>query len=226
MPLRFAFVVFIAVMLSGTAHAQTALDKIGGAIGKGAKVIGDTVSKGADAVGQSVDSTAELLRDEETPEQTRARLDAMETEILTRLLSENDKARGTFEKSAGYAAFDMRQVTIFPVSGGYGRGVAVSEDGTQRTYMEMGTGGVGAAFGIGGFASQFVIMFETPVDFDRFVTNGYDADADAGVMAGEDRANETVQFTEGRSIFVLDKSGWRVNANLRGTKYWRDANLN
>ncbi len=226
MPLRFAFVVFIAVMLSGTAHAQTALDKIGGAIGKGAKVIGDTVSKGADAVGQSVDSTAELLRDEETPEQTRARLDAMETEILTRLLSENDKARSTFEKSAGYAAFDMRQVTIFPVSGGYGRGVAVSEDGTQRTYMEMGTGGVGAAFGIGGFASQFVIMFETPVDFDRFVTNGYDADADAGVMAGEDRANETVQFTEGRSIFVLDKSGWRVNANLRGTKYWRDANLN
>ena len=226
MPLRFAFVVFIAVMLSGTAHAQTALDKIGGAIGKGAKVIGDTVSKGADAVGQSVDSTAELLRDEETPEQTRARLDAMETEILTRLLSENDKARGTFEKSAGYAAFDMRQVTIFPVSGGYGRGVAVTEDGTKRTYMEMGTGGVGAAFGIGGFASQFVIMFETPVDFDRFVTNGYDADADAGVMAGEDRANETVQFTEGRSIFVLDKSGWRVNANLRGTKYWRDANLN
>ncbi len=226
MPLRFAFFGFMAVMLSGTAHAQTALDKIGGAIGKGAKVIGDTVSKGADAVGQSVDSTAELLRDEETPEQTRARLDAMETEILTRLLSENDKARGTFEKSAGYAAFDMRQVTIFPVSGGYGRGVAVSEDGTQRTYMEMGTGGVGAAFGIGGFASQFVIMFETPVDFDRFVTNGYDADADAGVMAGEDRANETVQFTEGRSIFVLDKSGWRVNANLRGTKYWRDANLN
>jgi lipid-binding SYLF domain-containing protein len=150
----------------------------------------------------------------------------MEAEILARLLAENDQAAAMFEKSAGYAAFDMRQVTIFPVSGGYGRGVAVSHDGSERTYMEMGTGGMGAAFGIGGFASQFVIMFETPIDFDRFVTNGYDAAADAGMMAGEDRASETVQFSEGRSTFVLGKTGWRVNANLTGTKYWRDADLN
>ena len=92
--------------------------------------------------------------------------------------------------------------------------------------MQMGTGGVGAAFGIGGFASQFVIMFETPLDFDRFIENGYDASADAGVMEGDERTTQTVQFTNGTSIFVLDKKGWRVNANAGGTKYWPDADLN
>ena len=226
MALRIACLVCVSVMLAGVAYAQSTLEKIGGAIGKGTQAVGKTVSKGANAISESIDSTSELLRDEETPAQTRVRLDAMEAEILARLLAENEQAKETLQNSAGYAAFDMRQVTIFPVSGGYGRGVAVSGDGTRRVYMEMGTGGVGAAFGIGGFASQFVIMFETPVDFDRFVTAGYDAGADAGVMAGEDRASETVQFTDGRSTFVLDKTGWRVNANLTGTKYWRDADLN
>ncbi len=119
----------------------------------------------------------------------------------------------------------MRRVTIFPLQGGYGRGVAVHPEG-QRTYMQMGTGGVGAAFGIGGFESQFVIMFETPVDFERFITEGYDASADAGKMQGEERSTTEVQFTAGRSFFVLDKKGWRVNANASGTKYWQDADLN
>ena len=37
----------------------------------------------------------------------------------------------------------------------------------------------------GGFESQFVVLFETPVDFERFVVDGYDASADAGAMQGE-----------------------------------------
>lgn len=35
-----------------------------------------------------------------------------------------------------------------------------------------------------------------------------------------------VKFTDGRSFFVLSKTGWRVNANASGTKYWQDKDLN
>jgi hypothetical protein len=193
---------------------------------KGASKVGQVTKKGVDAVGDAVESTSELVTDEKTPEATRAKLDGMADDVLARLLAENSEAAQAYEVSAGYAAFDMRRISVFPLSAGYGRGVAVSVPEGARTYMQMGTGGAGAAFGIGGFESQFVIMFETPIDFERFLENGYDASADAGAMQGEERTTTEVKFTDGRSFFVLSKTGWRVNASASGTKYWQDEDLN
>ena len=92
--------------------------------------------------------------------------------------------------------------------------------------MQMGTGATVAAFGIDGFESQFVIMFETAADFKHFVEDGYDASADPGIMEGDERTATEVKFAEGRSFFALSRTGWRVNANASGTKYWRDTDLN
>ncbi len=206
----------------GSAQAEGFLDDLK----KGAGKVGDLARKGVDAAGDAIDSTSELVKDEETPEATRAKLDRMADEVLARLIAENQEAARALEVSAGYAAFDMRRISIFPLSAGYGRGVAVSLPEGARTYMQMGTGGAGAAFGIGGFASQFVVMFETPMDFERFVEHGHDASADAGTMQGDERTTTEVKFTEGRSFFVLSKKGWRVNANASGTKYWQDEDLN
>ena len=217
-----SWLLLLLVSLAAPVQAQSLMDSLK----KGAGTVGDVAKKGATAVGNAVNSTAELVRDEETPEATRAKLDRMADEVLARLLSENAEASKTFDESAGYAAFDMRRISVFPLSAGYGRGVAISVPEGDRTYMQMGTGGAGAAFGIGGFESQFVIMFETPADFERFVVNGYDASADAGIMEGEERSTTEVKFTQGRSFFVLSKTGWRVNANASGTRYWQDKGLN
>ena len=223
----------VVTLLAAPLAAESMLDrlkqgagKVGDAAGKGIEVIGDGAEKGLDAVGDAVNSTNELVRNEETPEETRAKLDRMADTVLAQLLAENEQARETLQASSGYAVFDMRRVSVFPLAAGYGRGVAISMPGEARTYMQMGTGGVGAAFGIGGFESQFVIMFETPEDFDSFVTEGLDASADAGLMEGENRTATQIQFLDGRSFFVLDRKGWRVNANASGTKYWKDAALN
>ena len=207
---------------AGIVHAEGLMDSLK----KGASKVGEVAKKGVDAAGNAIDSTSELVKDEETPEATRLKLDRMADEIIVRLVAENPEAARAYGVSAGYAAFDMRRISIFPLSAGYGRGVAVSLPEGARTYMQMGTGGAGAAFGIGGFESQFVIMFETPVDFQRFVENGYDASADAGAMQGDERTTTEVKFTDGRSFFVLSKKGWRVNANASGTKYWQDKDLN
>lgn len=207
---------------AGNANAQGLMDNLK----EGASKVGEVAKKGVDAAGNAIESTSELVKDEETPEATRMKLDRMADEVTLRLVAENPEAARVFEVSAGYAAFDMRRVSIFPLSAGYGRGVAVSLTDNARTYMQMGTAGAGAAFGIGGFESQFVIMFETPVDFERFVQNGYDASADAGAMQGDERTTTEVKFTDGRSFFVLSKTGWRVNANASGTKYWQDEDLN
>ncbi|AXI47117.1 hypothetical protein C1J03_14485 [Sulfitobacter sp. SK012] len=217
-----AIFLLLLATLAAPVSAEGFLDKVK----KGAGKVGDVAKKGVDAVGEAVDSTSDLVGNEETPEATRDKLDNMANDVLLRLLAENSEAAEAYSVSTGYAAFDMRRVSIFPLSAGYGRGVAVASPDGARTYMQMGTGGMGAAFGIGGFESQFVIMFETPVDFERFVEHGYDASADAGAMEGTDRTTTEVKFTDGRSFFVLSKKGWRVNANASGTKYWKDDALN
>ncbi|WP_171207375.1 MULTISPECIES: hypothetical protein [unclassified Ruegeria] len=224
---------FIGLLIGTPLMAEGVLDKIKkgaektvDAIGQGAEVVGTTVQKGAAAVDNTIDSTTELLSNEATPEETRAKLDGMASDILDQLLAENPEAGALYDLSAGYAVFDSRKVTVFPVSGGYGRGVAVSKETGQHTYMNMGTGGVGAAVGIGGFEAKFVILFETQADLDSFIAHGYDATAETGAMYGEERSGEAVHFTDGRSFFVLGKKGWRVSAAATGTKFWKSPELN
>ncbi|NOD34000.1 MULTISPECIES: hypothetical protein [unclassified Ruegeria] len=228
-----AFLFAAALCLSGPACAEGVLDKIkkgaentAEAIGRGAESVGDTVNKGAAVVDETIDSTSDLLSNEATPEETRAKLDVMAGEILDQLLAENPEAQSLYDVSAGYAAFDSRKISVFPVSAGYGRGVAVSKDTGQHTYMNMGTGGVGAAIGIGGFETKFVILFESRSDLDNFILHGYDATAETGAMYGEDKKGETVRFSDGRSFFVLSKKGWRVSAGASGTKFWKSPELN
>lgn len=209
-----------AFMASGVA-AKGLLDKISKGAGKVAGFVEGTVGK----IGETVDSTIDLVTGEATPEETRDKLDAMAGANLDRLFSKNEDARILFDASAGYAVFDTRKITL-GVAAGFGRGVAVSRETAERTYMNMGTGGVGWSFGLGGFETQVVILFETTEGFKAFITNGYDATAEAGSMLGDETVEETVRFVDGRSIFVLSKKGWKVSASAAGTKYWVDADLN
>ena len=215
-------IVTVLALLSGPAAAESVLDKIK----QGAENVGSVVEKGVNAVDDTITSTDELLSNEATVEETRARLDVMADDVLAQLLIENPEARDLFEQSQGYAAFDSRKVTVFPVSAGYGRGVAISKATDQHIYMNMGSGGVGAALGIGGFETKFVIMFETQADLDKFITYGYDATAETAAMHGDDKESETLRFTDGRSFFVLGKKGWRVSAEAAGIKYWKSPELN
>lgn len=222
-----------AICLAGPVSAEGVLDKIKkgventtDAVGRGAETVGQTLEKGASAVDETITSTSDLLSNEATPEETRAKLDVIASDVLAQLLTENREAQALYDVSAGYAVFDSRKVSVFPVSAGYGRGVAVNKDTGQHTYMNMGTGGVGAAIGIGGFETKFVILFETEADLDSFITHGYDATAESGAMYGEERTDETLRFTDGRSFFVLSKKGWRVSAGASGTKYWKSPELN
>jgi len=215
----------VATTLS-PASAQTLFEKISKSTEKGMKAVEGTVQKAGESVGDSIDSTIALTSDEETPELTRARMDAMSDEVLTRLFIDNPDANELFDLAAGYAVFDARRSTLLLVSAGFGRGVAVSKIADQRTYMTMGTGGVGLSLGLGGFERQIVILFEDEPGFNSFVVNGYDATAEAGTMFGDDKTDETARYVDGRSIFVLTRKGWKVSASAAGTKYWADPKLN
>lgn len=217
-----SLVLFVAIAcMSNGVSAKGLLNKISKGAGKAAGFVEESVGK----VGETIDSTIDLATGDATPQETRDKLDAMAGAGLDRLFSENEAAGNLFDASAGYAVFDTRKIT-FGVAAGFGRGVAVSKITEARTYMNMGTGGVGWSFGFGGFETQVVILFETFEGFESFITDGYDATAEAGSMLGDEKVEQTVRFIDGRSIFVLSKKGWKVSASAAGTKYWVDADLN
>lgn len=217
----------VFVCLSATVgYAQTLGDKIVGGIQKGAEAVGDGASAVAGAIEGSVESTSELFSSDDDPADTRARLDATAASAMSRLATEQPEAQSLLDNSAGYAVFDVRKVTLVGFSGGAGRGVAVSQSNGNRVYMKMTTGGVGLALGIGGFESQMVMLFENPSDFDQFVSQGFDASANAGSMFGDEKSDLEIEFRDGRAVFALTKKGWRVAASATGSSFWPDDDLN
>lgn len=231
--MRLIFAVSICVTLPLAAYSEGLWNKVkkgasnaGQAIENTANDVGNVASDVGNTVSDTIDSTAQMVSNEETPQLTRERIDGDAADILSQLFSENPDAKTLYDQSFGYAVFDARQVTVVGATAGYGRGVAVEKETGARTYMKMGTGGVGLAFGIGGFSRKFVILFKDSNLFYEFRDNGYDATAQAGTMFGDESETEKVQFINGLSIFVLTKKGWRVSATAAGTKYWKDAALN
>lgn len=191
---------------------------------KAVQAVGDVAGKATGAVTDTIDSTKQSLSDEATPAQTRAKLDAMAETTLERLFVEEPGSRALFDRSAGFAVFDKREASFYVVAG-YGRGVAVDARTGARTYMKMATTGAGLSFGLGGFASQVVILFEDSAVFHAFVANGLDAGAGVGAMAGEETETLGVRFDDGKAVFVLTGKGWKVAAKLAGSRYWPDDGL-
>jgi lipid-binding SYLF domain-containing protein len=153
----------------------------------------------------------------------RAAIDQMARETLERLLTENTGANLLADRAKGFAVFDSFKAAVL-VSGGGGVGVAVDSSTGARTYMKMGTAGIGV--GLGGQSYQIVFFFETQEAFDRFVTKGWQADASANAAAGTKGANETASFSNGVAVFQLTHKGLMAQADVSGTKYWKHKKLN
>jgi hypothetical protein len=202
------------------------------AIDKGREVAGEAVEVTRDVTGKVVEGgktlatdTREHFQREGTPAELRAECDATAYKAMDRLFVDDPEAHGFFDRSFGYAVFEMRQVS-FGVTAGYGYGVARELDTDVATYMKMATGGVGYSLGVGGFAFQLVILFEDEATYRRFLAEGVEGRAEAATMMGEDTNYLATEFREGLIIYKLTKQGFKVSAGLTGMRFWVDEALN
>jgi len=144
-------------------------------------------------------------------------------DALKTLFAENAKAKELFDGSYGWAVFDNLKLA-FGFSGGGGDGVAVETASDKRTYMKMGTAGVG--FGLGANKYQVVFFFQDSQTFDNFVNKGWQADAGATASAGTNAAEVKTGFVNGIAIYQITEKGLMANADVAGTKYWQNDKLN
>jgi len=156
-------------------------------------------------------------------DEKRQKIDAMADEALGTLTGKNTGAKKLYDKAFGYAVFDNLKIAI-GVSGGGGSGVAVAKDGSERTYMKMGTGGVG--LGLGGQKYQVIFFFQTEKAFRSFVDKGWKAETGAQAAAGKEGASAETTFHDGLAIYKMNDAGLMASADVSGTKYWKNDKLN
>ena len=153
----------------------------------------------------------------------RSKTDSMAKELVATVAGQSADAKRLSEKAYGWAAFDNTKVAL-GISGGGGHGVAVVGQDGARTYMKMGTVGVG--FGLGAQKYQVLFLFENKEVFDAFVGKGWQGGAGATAAAGTEGANAAATFHDGIAVFTMTEKGLMANADVSGTKYWKDDKLN
>ncbi len=156
-------------------------------------------------------------------ESKRMKLDETAEEALQALFSENAKAKELYDNSYGWAVFDNLKLA-FGFSGGGGNGVASVKGADQKTYMKMGTAGIG--FGLGANKYQVIFLFQDTQTYDNFVNKGWQADAGATASAGTNAAEVKTDFVNGLAIYQMTEKGLMANADIAGTKYWKNDKLN
>jgi len=156
-------------------------------------------------------------------ESKRAKINEVADETLQTLFKERPKAKDLYEKAVGWAVFDNTKVA-FGLTGGGGNGVAVSKATGEKTYMKMGTGGVGLGIGVNKY--QIVFLFQDETTLKNFITKGWQADASATAAAGKNAADAKTDFSNGIAIYQFTEKGLMLNADIAGTKYWANDNLN
>jgi lipid-binding SYLF domain-containing protein len=153
----------------------------------------------------------------------RAKIDEEANTTLKTVLDEREKAEALYKDAYGWAAFDNLKIA-FGFSGGGGNGVAVNKETGDRTYMKMGTAGVG--LGLGGQKYQVVFFFETEKAFRSFVDKGWKAETGAQAAAGTAGVSAEASFHNGIAIYKMNEAGLMASADISGTKYWKNKKLN
>lgn len=160
-------------------------------------------------------------------EEKRAEIDEMAAAMLDDLYRLKPIAKDQVQKAAGYAVFSNVGVNLVFASFAGGKGVVVDQRG-HRTYMKMGSAGLGLGLGVKDFRAVFV--FRTKEKFEAFVEKGWDFSGQVDAAAKSDDKGAAVGLAEtvipDVEIYQMTKNGLALQATLQGTKYWKDKDLN
>lgn len=147
---------------------------------------------------------------------------------LAGLYQVQPSARKTVESAAGYAAFSNFGMKILLAGGGSGKGIAVDNRTKATTYMRMAE--VQAGLGIGVKKFQLVWVFETEKALNDFVGSGWEfgAQATAAAKSGAKGAafQGAVAIAPGVWLYQVTDSGLALELTAKGTRYYKDGDLN
>lgn len=153
----------------------------------------------------------------------------MAGETLERLYKVQPAAQKAIQSAAGYAVFSNFGMKLLVAGGGTGQGIAVNQRNKAETFMKMVEVQAGLGFGVKNF--RLVWVFAKPADLDRFVNTGWELSAQgtAGAQVSGKGAQlyaGAIAVSPGVWVYQLNDDGMALELTAKGTKYYKDADLN
>jgi lipid-binding SYLF domain-containing protein len=149
-------------------------------------------------------------------------------EALAAVYKAAPSARKAVESAAGYAAFSNFGMKILVAGGGSGKGIAVNNKTKATTFMKMAEIQAGLGFGVKKF--QVVWVFETEAALNNFINSGWEFGGQATAAAkAEDKGSAyqgAVAVSPGIWIYQVTDKGLALELTAKGTKYYKDDDLN
>jgi lipid-binding SYLF domain-containing protein len=183
-----------------------------------------------------VSSTAlagQSKEDKEKEEQAKAQKERQEIrklsrDILGRLYKVQPSAKAAIGKAAGYATFSNFGMKIFVAGSGTGKGVAVDNKTKKEIFMKMVELQAGLGFGVKKFS--LVWVFETPETLKTFIDSGWELGGQTSVAAKAGEKGASLQgamaISPGVWLYQLTDAGLALELTAKGTKYYKDDDLN
>lgn len=160
-------------------------------------------------------------------DKARDKVDDMAESVLSDLYKNKPIVKDQIKKAAGYAVFSNVGINLVIASFAGGHGVVIDRHG-HRTYMKMGSAGLGLGLGVKDFRAVFV--FRDAAKLQAFIDRGWDfsGQADAAAKSDDKGASGALAATALKDVEVyqITKNGLALQATLQGTKYWKDKDLN
>ena len=113
------------------------------------------------------------------------------------------------------------------MAAGTGYGVVKNMKTQKHTYMNMAEGGIGLGLGVKDY--RVVMVFHTEAAMDHFIESGwtFGGNADAAAKAGKKGGSvEGEAYYGDVTVYTFTESGLALQATIKGTKFWRDKELN
>lgn len=161
-------------------------------------------------------------------EKARDDVRAVARNTLQDLYARQPEAKQAVESAAGYAVFSNFGMKILAAGGGTGKGLAVNNETRQEVFMRMAEIQAGLGFGVKKF--RLVWVFQTQEAFDQFVNSGYQFGGQAALSA---KAGSTGGGVAGAAsvfpgvwVYQLTDNGIAAELTIKGTRYYRDRELN
>ena len=150
------------------------------------------------------------------------------TETLKWLYELQPNAKQTVENSYGYAVFSNFGMKILVAGGGKGKGEAINNKTGKETFMKMLELQTGIGLGVKKFSVIFV--FETAQLLNGFINQGWEFGGQATAAAKMEDEGGSLQgalaVSPGIWMYQLTDAGLAAELTVKGTKYYKDDDLN
>lgn len=161
-------------------------------------------------------------------EKERNKIRKAVNQTLSKLYEVQPSAKPAIQKAAGYAVFNNTGMKILVTGGGRGKGIAVDNSTGKETFMKMIEIQAGLGMGIKKF--NVIFVFEKGAVLNDFVESGWQFGGQATAAAKSGEEGEAfagaVSVSPGVWIYQLTDEGLALELTAKGTKYYKDDDLN